>query len=80
MYQIGIFLYYILPRLRSNIISIGQLDEIDVKTLVEDGIMSLFGRQRRVIASVRRMPYLLYPIYLTLRTPMSLLAQAGDVA
>jgi hypothetical protein len=40
---------YYIPRLRSNIISIGQLDEYGCKTLVEDGFMTLWDRARKVL-------------------------------
>jgi hypothetical protein len=71
---------YFIPRLRSNIVSIGQLDEIGVRTMVDDGIMTLFDRRHMVIARVRRMRNRLYSVYLTLTEPVSLLAQAGDEA
>uniref|UniRef100_A0ACD5WYF1 Uncharacterized protein n=1 Tax=Avena sativa TaxID=4498 RepID=A0ACD5WYF1_AVESA len=71
---------YYIPKLRNSIISIRQLDEIGVKTVVADGVMSLFDRQRGVIARVNRLPNRLYPIYLTLTEPVSLLAHSGDEA
>jgi hypothetical protein len=71
---------YYIPRLRSSIISIGQLDEIGVKTVVADGVMTLYDRERGMIAGVNRLSNRLYPIYLTLTEPVSLLAQAGEEA
>lgn len=33
---------YIIPRIRSNIVGIGQLSEIGVKTVVDRDVMSLY--------------------------------------
>lgn len=66
-------MYYI-PWLWSNIISIGQWDEIGVKMVVEKGVMSLFDHQSAVLVCVVWMPNRLYSIHLNLTEPVSLLA------
>jgi hypothetical protein len=45
---------YYIPRLRSNIISLGQLDENGCKILIKDGLMSILYRTRRLLAKVSR--------------------------
>ncbi|XP_073360151.1 uncharacterized protein [Aegilops tauschii subsp. strangulata] len=37
---------YYIPQLRSSIVSIGQLDEVGCRTVVEDGVMSIFDQER----------------------------------
>lgn len=71
---------YHIPHLLSNIINIGQMGEIGVKTVVDKGIMSLLNRHNVVLARVGRMPTQLYAIHLNLTEPVSLLAQGGDPA
>jgi hypothetical protein len=58
-HQILTEVYYI-PCLRSNIISIGQLDEYGCKTLVKDGFMTLWDRARKVLARVKHSNNRLY--------------------
>lgn len=41
---------YFIPRLKTNIISIGNLDENGCQTLVEDGFMCIRDRRRRLLA------------------------------
>ena len=48
-----------IPRLRSNIISIGQLDEVGVKTAVEHGYR-VGSDKGKVVAKVKRSPHRLY--------------------
>lgn len=69
---------YYIPRLRSNIISLGQLDEIGVKTVIEDGMLCLYDLQRRLLARVRRMKNRLYSVTLSLAAPVCLLAKGDD--
>uniref|UniRef100_A0ACD5TXY1 Uncharacterized protein n=1 Tax=Avena sativa TaxID=4498 RepID=A0ACD5TXY1_AVESA len=71
---------YLIPRLRSNIISIGQLDEIRCKTVVEDGMMCIFDPERLLLAKVRRSPNRLYRLPLETTSPVCLLAKGDDAA
>jgi hypothetical protein len=55
---------YLIPRLRSNIISIGQLDQIGRKTVIEDGEMCIFDPERLLLAKVQRSANHLYKLLL----------------
>jgi hypothetical protein len=45
---------YWIPRLKTNIVSIGQLEEIGCPTLVKDGYMTVRDHQERILARVPR--------------------------
>jgi hypothetical protein len=45
---------YYIPRLKTNIVSLGQLDGNGCKYSVEDGIMTVLDRERKVLARVKR--------------------------
>ncbi|KAK1678189.1 hypothetical protein QYE76_039037 [Lolium multiflorum] len=71
---------YLIPRLRSNIINIGQLDEIGCKTVVEDGEMCIFDPERLLLAKVRRSSNRLYKLPLEITSPVCLVAKGDDMA
>jgi hypothetical protein len=71
---------YYIPRLRSNIISLGQLDEVGCQVLIEDGVLRVRDPTKELLAKVRRSTNRLYKIVLTLAQPVSLLAHANDDA
>jgi transposase InsO family protein len=66
---------YYIPSLKSNIVSLGQLDENGCKITIEDGVMSILDRPRKVLARVHRTGNRLYTVRLPLATPVNLLAQ-----
>lgn len=45
---------YYIPKMRSNIISLGQLDENGCKIVVKEGVMSILDKTRRTLAKVSR--------------------------
>ena len=51
---------YFIPRLTTNIISIGQLDEVGFQVLVEQGVMRIRDEERRLLAKIHRSPSRLY--------------------
>uniref|UniRef100_A0ACD6A031 Uncharacterized protein n=1 Tax=Avena sativa TaxID=4498 RepID=A0ACD6A031_AVESA len=71
---------YYIPSLKSNIISLGQLDENGCKITIEGGVMSILDRPRKVLARVGRTGNRLYTVRLILATPVSLLLQKDDGA
>jgi hypothetical protein len=44
---------YFISKQRSNIISLGQLDDIGCKYSAEDGVMTVLDRERKLLAKVR---------------------------
>jgi hypothetical protein len=71
---------YYIPHLRSNIISIGQLDEYGCKMLVEDGFMTLWYRARKVLARVKRSSNRLYVLNIKQSKPECWLAKSMEDA
>lgn len=71
---------YFIPRLKSNIISIGQLDELGCKTEVESGIMTVLNPLRKMFARVRRAKNRLYILEVQQVDPVCLQAVHGDDA
>jgi hypothetical protein len=63
---------YWIPRLKSNIVSIGQLDEIGYPTHVEDGYMTVHDRSKNLIAEVPRTRKRLYVTILNIVQPVCL--------
>ncbi|KAK3121536.1 hypothetical protein QOZ80_8BG0655630 [Eleusine coracana subsp. coracana] len=57
---------YFIPRLKINIISIGQLDEVGFQTLIEDGVMQIRDADRRLLAKIPRAPNQLYVLSATI--------------
>ncbi|XP_020249218.1 uncharacterized protein LOC109826605 [Asparagus officinalis] len=55
---------YFIPRLRSNIVSLDQLDENGCMTVIEDGCLMVYDRSRRLLAKVRRSRNRLYVLNL----------------
>jgi hypothetical protein len=68
---------YFIPRLKSSIVSLGQLDEVGCQTLIENGILTVRDRQRRILASVKRASNRLYLFKLTVAQPVCLSACVG---
>lgn len=69
---------YYIPRLRNNIISLGQLDESGCQVVIQGGVLHVRDRHREFLAKVRRSANRLYKITLTPAQPVSLLARTSD--
>lgn len=71
---------YLIPRLKTNIVSLGQLEERGFKVVLEDGFMYLFDRQRMLLARVKRSRNRLYILNLDRADPVCLLAHMEEEA
>lgn len=69
---------YYIPKLKTNIIRIGQLDEISFQTLVEDGVMHIRDIDRRLLAKIPRAHNRLYMLDATLARPVCLSARVEE--
>jgi hypothetical protein len=69
---------YYIPRLRSSIISLGQLDEHGCKIKIEDGVLFIRDREHRLLAKVRRTGNRLYLLDLKVEQPVCLAAQRTE--
>jgi hypothetical protein len=61
---------YYIPRLKSSIVSIGQLDEIGCRMLIEDGTLRMWDQQRKLLAKVNRSRNRLYMLPLSIAQPV----------
>jgi transposase InsO family protein len=69
---------YFIPKLRTNIISLGQLDENGCKSVIEGGYLCIFDQQRRLLVRVKRAANRLYVLNLNIAAPVCLLAKVDD--
>uniref|UniRef100_A0ACD5U8P7 Uncharacterized protein n=1 Tax=Avena sativa TaxID=4498 RepID=A0ACD5U8P7_AVESA len=71
---------YWIPRLKSNIVSIGQLDESGFPTHVEGGFMTVHDNDKVLVAKVPRSRNRLYIVHLRIVQPVCLAAHVDDEA
>ena len=71
---------YYIPRLTANIVSCGQLDEVDFEILIGGGVMRVRDKQRHLLAKICRGPRRLYVLELTIARPVCLAAHAREDA
>jgi hypothetical protein len=71
---------FFIPSLRSNIISVGQLDEGGCAIGIKGGIMTISDSTERTLACVKRTGTRLYTGVLTIDAPACLLAQGDDMS
>lgn len=71
---------YYIPRLTTNIVSVGQLDETGFQVLVADGVMRIRDEERRLVAKVPRNPSRLYILDADVVQPVCWAAHAREDA
>uniref|UniRef100_A0ACD5Z920 Uncharacterized protein n=1 Tax=Avena sativa TaxID=4498 RepID=A0ACD5Z920_AVESA len=69
---------YHIPKLRSNIISLGQLDENGCKYTADDGLMTVWDRERKVLARVKRSRNRLYILKIEQANPECLFTRTAE--
>jgi hypothetical protein len=71
---------YYIPKLKSNIISLGQLEEGGCKVVLENGFCSVFDVKRSLLARAPRVGNRLYLLKVQLGAPVCLVAKRDDKA
>src|SRR5881394_2976803 len=71
---------YFIPRLTTNIVSIGQLGEGSCKVHIDEGVLRILDQHQRLVARVLRSPGRLYLLQLMVVKLVCRLAQRGDTA
>lgn len=71
---------YYIPKLKSSIVSLGQLEEGGCKVVIEDGFCNVFDVERALLARAPRVKNRLYLLKAQLAVPVCLVAKADDVA
>ncbi|WVZ83459.1 hypothetical protein U9M48_030605 [Paspalum notatum var. saurae] len=69
---------YYIPRLRSNIISLGQLDEDGCQVVIGHGVLRVRDPEKELLVKVPRSTNRLYKAVRSIARPAALLACAGD--
>uniref|UniRef100_A0A8R7TXP5 Retrovirus-related Pol polyprotein from transposon TNT 1-94 n=1 Tax=Triticum urartu TaxID=4572 RepID=A0A8R7TXP5_TRIUA len=76
----GLTNVYWIPRLKSSIISIGQLDQVGCAMLVEHGTMTVRDRQKNLLVKVTRSAKRVYILHIKIVKPACLPASECDGA
>ena len=71
---------YYIPKLKSNIVSLGQLEEGGCKVVLEDGFCSVFNVEHSLLARAPRAGNRLYLLKVQLAAPVCLVAKGDDRA
>ena len=71
---------YYIPMLKTNIISLGQLEERGCKIVLEDGYLWGYDRQRNLMMRVKRSQNRMYVLNLDKAQPVCLLAKFDETA
>jgi hypothetical protein len=71
---------YYIPALRNSIMSLGQLDEGASKVEIEDGVLRIWDRRKRLLVKVRRSANRLYILHLNATKPLCLTTRKVDEA
>lgn len=71
---------YYIPRLKTNIISIGQLDESGCRTVIDGGLLRIVERDGKLLAKVPRTATRLYHLDLNVGRPVCLAAHCTEDA
>jgi hypothetical protein len=71
---------YYIPKLKSNILSLGQLEEAGCKIVLENGYLCVLDQERKLLMRAPRTGNRLYTVKPTVVAPICLLSKADDVA
>jgi hypothetical protein len=71
---------YYIPRLKANIVSLGQMEEAGYKIILESGFLKLWNRAGTLAAKVKHGASRLYVLHLDVDWPMCLAAQGTNPA
>jgi len=71
---------YFIPKLKSSIVSLGQLEEGGCKVVLENGYCNVFDVSRSLLARAPRVKNRLYLLKMQLAAPVCLVAKANDQA
>jgi len=71
---------YYIPKLKSNIVSLGQLEENGLKATLGDGKLCVFDHDKSLLIAAPRTANRLYTVKLGLVSPVCLLANSDNLA
>jgi hypothetical protein len=71
---------FFIPKLTTNIVSVGQLDEGGFRTIIDGGVMVIRDFEGRLLAKVQRSLNRLYILNVELANPVCLAAKGAESA
>ena len=71
---------YFIPRLKANLVSLDQLDEVGCLISIERGLLEVYDDRRRLRMQVQRMTNRLYILELEIEQPVSLSVRIEEVS
>lgn len=71
---------YFIPKLTTNILSLGQLDEIGYQIVIDGGVIKIRDVDRRLLCKVPRSPNRLYCLDLNIAQPVCLTVRGAESA
>jgi hypothetical protein len=71
---------YFIPKLKSNIVSVGQLEEAGCEIVLGNGKLCVYDRDHALLVKAPRTTNRLYMVKLDVAAPVCLLSKADDVA
>jgi hypothetical protein len=71
---------YYIPKLKSNIVSLGQLEEGGCKVVLEHGYCNVYDVERSLLARAPHVKNRLYLLKMHTAAPICLMAKTGDQA
>jgi hypothetical protein len=71
---------YLISKLTTNIIGLGQLDEIGYEVIISGGLMRVRDDQNRLLAKVQQSSNRLYVLNLSIAQPMSFVVKGAEGA
>ena len=71
---------YFILRLKANLVSLGQLDEVGCFISIKRGLLKIYDDRQRLLTQVRRMTNHLYILELEIEQPVSLSAKTEEVS
>lgn len=71
---------YYIPRLKANIISVGQLDETGCRVVINNGVLRVYYQSNRLLAKVEREASSLYYMELNVGHPVCFAARSSEAS
>jgi hypothetical protein len=71
---------YLIPKLSTNIVSLGQLDEIGYEVLIKNGVMKVWDEHQKLLAKVERSQNQLYVLNMEIAQPVNLVVKGAEGA
>ena len=69
---------YFIPRLTTNILNVGQLDEVGCRVAIEEGVLRIWNRKKELVVTTQRTANRLYKLQLNIPRQVCLAARHDE--